>query len=59
MSKRPRLALIEGGLADRQRGIYRLRQGRAQGVPAEDAWPPDGEWRKLIRRLMKNPVKGV
>ena len=56
MSKRPTLHLIKGGLTQ-QHGIYRLRDRRA-AAPAEETWPRDGEWRRLIHRLMKNPVKG-
>lgn len=57
MSKRPLLHLIEGGLTQEQRGIYRLRPGSPRDAPAQEPWPKDGEWRKLVRRLMKNPVK--
>jgi hypothetical protein len=57
MSKRPRLYLVEGGVTREQRRIYRLREARLQEAPAEEAWPKDGEWRQLVRRLMRNPVK--
>ena len=57
MSKRP-LYIVQGGLKDEQRGIYRLREGLAQRAPAEEVWPKSGEWRALIRRLTRNPVKG-
>ena len=57
MSKRPALYLIEGGLVEEQRRIYRLRQARPQEAPAAEPWPRDGEWRKLIHRLVRNPVK--
>jgi hypothetical protein len=57
VSKRPRLHLVEGGLAHEQRGIYRLRAAPDHAAPAEASWPKDGEWRALIRRLMRNPVK--
>ena len=57
MSKRPLLQLIDGGVTQEERSIYRLRPGRPQGAPAEASWPKDGEWRKLIHRLMRNPVK--
>ena len=57
MIKYPPLYLIEGGLAAEQDKIYRLRERRPQ-APAAEPWPKDGEWRALIRRLMRNPVKG-
>ena len=57
MSKRPRLYLVEGGVPQEQRRLYRLREARPQEAPPEEAWPKDGEWRQLIRRLMRNPVK--
>jgi hypothetical protein len=59
MSKRPSLYLVEGGLAQERRRIYRLRETRPHEAPAEEPWPKAGEWRALIRRLMRNPVKGV
>ena len=57
MSKRP-LYLIQGGLTNEHRGIYRLREGLARRAPVEEQWPKSGEWRALIRRLTRNPVKG-
>ena len=57
MSKRPPLYVIEGGLAQEQGKFYRLRGARAQHAPVEEVWPKDGEWRQLIRRLMRSPVK--
>ena len=57
MTKRPVLRVIDGGTSEEQRTLYRLRRVRVQEAPAEEAWPKDGEWRRLIRRLMKNPVK--
>ena len=57
MSKPPPLYLIEGGVTEQQRRVYRLRQARPQEAAAPEPWPRDGEWRKLIRRLMRNPVK--
>lgn len=59
MSRRPPLYLIDGGLTQEQRRIYRLREARAPAAPAQEPWPKDGEWRQLIRRLMRSPVKGV
>lgn len=59
MSKRPHLHLVEGGLAEDQRRIYRLRATRPHEAPAQEPWPKDGEWRQLIRRLMRHPVKAV
>lgn len=57
MSKRPLLYLIKGGLTRREHGIYRLREHRG-GAPAEETWPRDGEWRRLIQSLIRNPAKG-
>jgi len=57
MSKRPPLYLIAGGMTEKHRGFYRLRHGFAQNEPTQEPWPRDGEWRELIRRLLKNPVK--
>jgi hypothetical protein len=57
MSKRP-LYLVQGSLTEENRSIYRLRGGLAQRAPVEEQWPKSGEWRALIRRLMRNPVKG-
>lgn len=57
MRKRPPLYLIDGGVTGEQRGFYRLRQGSAQKAPAQESWPRDGEWRALIRRLIKDPAK--
>ena len=57
MSKRPPLYLINGGLPQKERGIYRLRERQAAAHAAE-AWPRDGEWRRLIHSLMRNPAKG-
>jgi hypothetical protein len=56
MIKRP-LYLVQGGLTDEHRGIYRLRQGLAQRAPVEEQWPKSGEWRALIRRLTRNLAK--
>jgi hypothetical protein len=57
MSKRP-LYLVHASLTDERRSIYRLRGGLAQRAPVEEEWPKSGEWRALIRRLTRNPVKG-
>ena len=58
MTTRPPLYLIDGDVTEEQRRVYRLRQGRAREALAPEPWPPrDGEWRELIRRLTKNPVK--
>lgn len=59
MSKRPPLYLVDGGLTQEQGKIYRLREARAQQAPAQESWPKDGEWRQLIRRLMRDPLKGA
>ena len=56
MSKRPRFHLIKGGLGP-QRGIYRLREREAV-APAAETWPRDGEWRRLVESLIRNPRKG-
>ena len=56
MSKRPVLRVIEG-LRAKERGIYRLRNDREQHAPVEKPWPTPGEWRDLVRRLVRNPVK--
>ena len=56
MSKRPRFHLIQGGLMKDPPGIYRLRERQA-ATPAAETWPRDGEWRRLIRALIRNPVK--
>ena len=56
MSKRPPLYLINGGLPRKERSIYRLRERQAV-APAEETWPRDGEWRRLIHSLMRNPAK--
>jgi hypothetical protein len=56
MNKRPELHLIHGGEASRERNLYRLRDTRPHEAPAH-VWPPDGEWRELVRRLTNNPVK--
>jgi hypothetical protein len=56
MSKRPELYVIHGREAPRRRKLYRLRETRPQEAPAQ-AWPASGEWRELVRRLAKNPVK--
>jgi hypothetical protein len=57
MSKPPSFYLIKGGLTDEQHGIYRLREPQA-AAPAAERWPRDGEWRRLIRSLIRNPTKG-
>ena len=57
MSKRPPLHLINGGLPQKTHGIYRLR-ARHVAVAAVETWPRDGEWRKLVHSLMRNPAKG-
>lgn len=57
MSKRPPLYLINGYLPQKERRIYRLRE-RHVAVTAVETWPPDGEWRRLIHSLMRNPAKG-
>lgn len=57
MSKRPPLYLVEGGLVEEQRKIYRLREARPPAAAAQEPWPKDGEWRQLIRRLMRSPFK--
>jgi hypothetical protein len=56
MNKRPELHLIHGGEASKERKLYRLRETRPHEAPAH-VWPPEGEWRELVRRLTKNPVK--
>ena len=56
MSKRPELHVIHGGAAADERKIFRLRETRPHEAPAQ-AWPPDGEWRELVRRLTNNPIK--
>jgi hypothetical protein len=58
MSRRPPLYLIVGGLTQDERRVYRLRDTRAQIVPAQEPWPKAGAWRDLVRKLMRNPVKG-
>ena len=57
MIKRPPLYLIEGALTHDERRIYRLREGRAQRPLVEEQWPASGEWRDLVRRLVRNPVE--
>ena len=57
MSKRPRLHLVEGGLALEQHKIYRLRTASPIEAPAAEPWPKDGEWRTLIHGLMSPPHK--
>jgi hypothetical protein len=57
MSKRPAFYLIKGGLTEERHGIYRLRERQAAASAAE-RWPWDGEWRRLIRSLIRNPTKG-
>jgi hypothetical protein len=59
MSKRPRLHLVEGGLSQEQHKIYRLRAASTIEAPAAEPWPKDGEWRTLIRRLMRKPQEGA
>ena len=56
MSKRPKLHVIEG-LRAHGRGIYRLRDDREQHAAVEKPWPNPGEWRDLVRRLVRNPLK--
>jgi len=56
MSKRPELYLIHGDEASKERKLYRLRETRPHEAPAY-VWPPDGEWRELVRRLTNYPVK--
>jgi hypothetical protein len=56
MSKRPELHVINGREAPKERKVYRLRETRPREAPAQ-AWPASGEWRELVRRLAKNPVK--
>ena len=56
MSKRPTLHLIKGGLTPQDRGTYWWRARRA-AAPAAENWPRDGEWRRLIDSLMRNPAK--
>lgn len=58
MIKRPDLLLIAGGLTHEEGRIYRLRETRPREAPPEEPWPKSGEWRDLVRRLMRNPVKG-
>ena len=55
MSKRPLLHVIEGRRS-KERGIYRLRDEREQHAPVEKPWPKAGEWRDLVRALVRNPV---
>ena len=56
MSKRRRFHLIQGGLMKDPPGIYRLRE-RPAATRAAEAWPREGEWRRLIRALIRHPVK--
>ena len=56
MSKRPELYVVHGRESPKERKLYRLRVTRPQVAPAQ-AWPASGEWRELVRRLAKNPVK--
>jgi hypothetical protein len=56
MSKR-HLHLVEGTPAPAEGRIYRLRESSARHAPAEKPWPASGEWRELVRRLQRNPVK--
>jgi hypothetical protein len=56
MTKRPELYVINGAAAPKERKVYRLRETRPHEAPAQ-VWPPDGEWRELVRRLTNNPVK--
>ena len=53
MSKRPVLHVIEG-LRGNERRLYRLRDDREQHAPVEKPWPKSGEWRDLVRRLVRN-----
>lgn len=55
MSKRPPFYLIKGGLTQ-QHGIYRQRE-RWTAAPLAETWPRDGEWRRLIESLIRNPRK--
>lgn len=55
MSKRPVLHIVEGS-GTHEGGLYRLRDARAQHAPVEKPWPKSGEWRDLVRRLVRNPV---
>lgn len=52
------LHLIQGGLTQpaARPGIYRLRERRV-AAPAEEAWPRQGEWRRLVHSLMRNRPK--
>ena len=56
MSKRPELYLVQGREDADERKIFRLRETRPHAA-AERVWPAEGEWRELVRRLMRNPVK--
>lgn len=55
MTKRPDLYVIQGSDSPKDRKLYRLRVTRPQQAAAE-VWPASGEWRELVRRLMRNPV---
>ena len=57
MNKRPELYLIHAGEVPKERKLYRLRATRPHEAPAA-VWPPEGEWRALVRRLTDNPLKG-
>ena len=59
MSKRrppTTLYLVKGGLVDRQRGIYRLRDHQP-AAPETENCSRDTEWRRLVHSLIRNPVK--
>ena len=58
MSKPPLLHLVVGKLTQEESKVYRLRETHPQEAPEEEPWPKAGEWRDLVRRLMRNPVKG-
>lgn len=58
MSKRPDLHLVEGNPAGDEDRTYRLRETRLQPAPTEKAWPKAGAWRELVRKLLRNPIKG-
>jgi hypothetical protein len=56
MRKRPELFLVNGRSDPNERKVFRLREARPHQAP-EPAWPAEGEWRELVRRLTDNPVK--
>ena len=58
MIRRPTFHLIQGGLTQEQQGIYQLRQPRAP-TPEAEVWPAEGEWRRLIRSLLRTATNAA